>query len=470
MLLADQAVYGVTFEGGRYDTGTVPAYLETIVELALSRTTSGPASAPSWPTCVVARASPDPGGIPVVIPFAEARAHVSNAAVPSPRCRCPWPRRWAACWPGPSRGPRSGAAFANSAMDGYAVRSVDVADAGPDRPVRLRVVADLHAGHSAEVEVGPGCAVRIMTGAPMPPGADAVVVVERSTPTDDGAVLLSETAAPGRHVRPAGDDIAPGQEALAAGTVLTAAHLGVLAALGRRTPTVVPRPTVGILSTGDELVDDDGPLQPGQIRETNRPTLVAAAAGFGVRAVDLGTVPDDRDRIRAALIDAARHLRRRGHQRWGEHGRLRPGEGGARRGGRHALDAGGHPPGQAVRLRRARRHARLRPARQPGVVAGVPRLLGVPGLRTLAGRPDLDLPRVPVRVMAPVRAHDDGRTAFVRATARWTGHGFDAVPAGRQGSHQLAASAGANALLVLNGSVDEGTVVEAVLLRDPFGP
>jgi molybdopterin molybdotransferase len=197
--------------------------------------------------------------------------------------------------------------FANSAMDGYAVRSVDVADAGPDRPVRLRVVADLHAGHSAEVEVGPGCAVRIMTGAPMPPGADAVVVVERSTPTGDGAVLLTETAAPGRHVRPAGDDIAPGQEALAAGTVLTAAHLGVLAALGRRTPTVVPRPTVGILSTGDELVDDDGPLQPGQIRETNRPTLVAAAAGFGVRAVDLGTVPDDRDRIRAALIDAARH-------------------------------------------------------------------------------------------------------------------------------------------------------------------
>ncbi len=252
--------------------------------------------------------------------------------------------------------------------------------------------------------------------------------------------------------------------------MLTAAHLGVLAALGRRTPTVVPRPTVGILSTGDELVDDDGPLQPGQIRETNRPTLVAAAAGFGVRAVDLGTVPDDRDRIRAALIDAARH-----HDAVVTTGGVSMGD----------VDLVKVVLAEVADMRWMQ--VAIRPAKPFafGVLDGTPvfglpgnpvsslvslAVLGVPGLRTLAGRPDLDLPRVPVRVMAPVRAHDDGRTAFVRATARWTGHGFDAVPAGRQGSHQLAASAGANALLVLNGSVDEGTVVEAVLLRDPFGP
>ncbi|HMS88726.1 MAG: molybdopterin molybdotransferase MoeA [Acidimicrobiales bacterium] len=405
-----------------------------------------------------------------MIPFAEARAHVVERCRPLAAVPVPLAEALGCVLAGAEVAHDPVPPFANSAMDGYAVRSVDVADAGPDRPVRLRVVADLHAGHSAEVEVGPGCAVRIMTGAPMPPGADAVVVVERSTPTDDGAVLLTETAAPGRHVRPAGDDIAPGQEALAAGTVLTAAHLGVLAALGRRTPTVVPRPTVGILSTGDELVDDDGPLQPGQIRETNRPTLVAAAAGFGVRAVDLGTVPDDRDRIRAALIDAARH-----HDAVVTTGGVSMGD----------VDLVKVVLAEVADMRWMQ--VAIRPAKPFafGVLDGTPvfglpgnpvsslvslAVLGVPGLRTLAGRPDLDLPRVPVRVMAPVRAHDDGRTAFVRATARWTGHGFDAVPAGRQGSHQLAASAGANALLVLNGSVDEGTVVEAVLLRDPFGP
>lgn len=224
-----------------------------------------------------------------MIPFAEARAHVVERCRPLAAVPVPLAEALGCVLAGAEVAHDPVPPFANSAMDGYAVRLVDVADAGPDRPVRLRVVADLHAGHSAEVEVGPGCVVRIMTGAPMPPGAHAVVVVERSTPGRTTVRCSSpRRRLPVATCGPVGDDIAPGQEALAAGTVLTAAHLGVLAALGRRTPTgCVPCPTVGILSTGDELVDDDGPLQPGQIRETNRPTLVAAAAGFGVRAVDL---------------------------------------------------------------------------------------------------------------------------------------------------------------------------------------
>ncbi|HRA33390.1 MAG TPA: molybdopterin-binding protein, partial [Acidimicrobiales bacterium] len=206
------------------------------------------------------------------------------------------------------------------------------------------------------------------------------------------------------------------------------------------------------------------------IRESNRPTLVAAARSFGFDAIDVGTVPDDADALEAALVSAASDydaVVTSGGVSMGDFDLVKV-----------VLDRLAEMTWMQVAIRPAKPFAF-------GVLDGTPvfglpgnpvsslvslAVLGVPGLRTLAGRPDLDLPRVPVRVMAPVRAHDDGRTAFVRATARWTGHGFDAVPAGRQGSHQLAASAGANALLVLNGSVDEGTVVEAVLLRDPFGP
>jgi molybdenum cofactor synthesis domain-containing protein len=405
-----------------------------------------------------------------VIPFAEARAHVVARCPPLRPVALPLADALGCVLAHAEVAREPVPPFANSAMDGFAVRAADVADAGPDRPVRLRVVADIHAGHTAGVEVGPGCAARIMTGAPLPAGADAVVVVERSTSTPDGAVLLTESVAPGRHVRPAGDDIAPGQEVLAAGTVLTAAHLGVLAALGRRTPTVIPRPTVAVLSTGDELVDHDGPLRAGQIRETNRPTLLAAAAGFGFRPVDVGTVPDDRDQLRAALVDAAR-----------SHDAV--------------VTTGGVSMGDVDLVKvvlaeladMAWMQVAIRPAKPFafGVLDGTPvfglpgnpvsslvslALLGVPGLRARAGRADLDLPRVPVRVTAPVAAHHDGRTAFVRATVRWTGRGFDATPAGRQGSHQLSASASANGLLVLERGVDEGAVVEAVLLRDPFGP
>jgi len=191
--------------------------------------------------------------------------------------------------------------FANTAMDGFAVRAADTADA----PARLDVVGTLAAGADpAGLAVGPGQAVRIMTGAPMPAGADAVVMVERTSTDDGGAfVVIGVTAVAGDHVRSAGDDLRAGQTVFEPPTVLTPGHLGVLASLGLSEVTVHPPARVGVLSTGDELVEGSTPLRPGQIRDSNRPTLLAMVRDAGCEAVDLGTARDDEDAIRSRLED-----------------------------------------------------------------------------------------------------------------------------------------------------------------------
>jgi len=304
----------------------------------------------------------------------------------------------------------------------------------------------------------------------MPRGADAVVVVERSEMVGPDEVLLSEGAHLGRHVRPAGDDVAPGDLVLEAGTVLAPAHLGVLASVGCRRPVVVPRPSVAVVSTGDELVDDDRPLGPGQIRETNRPTLMAAVTAFGMRAVDFGTVPDDAGQIRAALIAAAS-----AHDAVITTGGVSMGD----------VDLVKVVLGEVADM--TWMQVAIRPAKPFafGVLDGTPvfglpgnpvsslvslAMLALPGLRAMAGRGDLDLPRVRVRVAEGLDTRTDGRTAFVRARVGWVDGRFEAVPVSRQGSHQLAASADANALLVVDGAVQPGETADAVLLRDPFGP
>jgi len=193
--------------------------------------------------------------------------------------------------------------FANTAMDGYAVRAEDTAGAAPGAPVRLRVVGELPAGRAPDVPVGPGEAIRIMTGAPMPSGADAIVMVERTQRDGDGGVSIEAEAHSGDHVRPAAGDLAAGQTVFEAGTRLGAPHLGVLASVGARTVSAFPRPRVGVLSTGDELVEE-GPLEPGRIRDSNRPMLLGLAEEAGMEAVDLGIARDDETRIVATLEDA----------------------------------------------------------------------------------------------------------------------------------------------------------------------
>ena len=190
--------------------------------------------------------------------------------------------------------------FDNSAMDGYAVRSGDVAGAGADTPVNLPVAEDIPAGRTDLLTLAPGTAHRIMTGAPLPAGADSVVPVEQ---TDGGtqAVAIRSAPRPGQHIRRAGEDVRAGMTVLAAGEVLTPAALGLSAALGLGGLTVTPRQRVLVVSTGSELVAAGTPLQPGQIYESNAVMLAAAAREAGAEVVGSHTCGDDVTALRAVL-------------------------------------------------------------------------------------------------------------------------------------------------------------------------
>lgn len=192
----------------------------------------------------------------------------------------------------------------NSAMDGYAVRADDVRDASPEHPVTLPVVADLPAGTDAEPFVAPGTAARIMTGAPVPPGADAVVPVEHS---DGGTTTVTVTRAPadGAHVRRAGEDVHAGDVVLAAGTVLTPPRVAAAASVGRPVLRVHRRPVVAVVSTGSELVEPGEDLGRGRIPDSNSYLLAAAVRAAGAEPLRVGAVPDDPDRLRAVLADLA---------------------------------------------------------------------------------------------------------------------------------------------------------------------
>ena len=190
--------------------------------------------------------------------------------------------------------------FDNSAMDGYAVRSVDVADP----VVELPVAEDIPAGRTDIVPLLPGTAHRIMTGAPVPPGADAIVKVED---TDGGVerVTVKASAAPGTHIRRTGEDVREGTTVLRAGTVLGSAQLGLAAAIGRAELPVHRPVRVLVLSTGSELVEPGGPLRPGQIYESNSVLLAAAVREIGGEATVLRFVPDD---VRAFHDTIAGHV------------------------------------------------------------------------------------------------------------------------------------------------------------------
>ena len=190
--------------------------------------------------------------------------------------------------------------FDNSAMDGYAARSDDVAPASAGRPVRLPVAQDIPAGRPDVRPLEPGTVSRIMTGALLPAGADVIVPVEL---TDGGTDLVEIRDAPARgtHLRRAGEDIAEGAVALSAGTALGAAQLGLAAAVGATTLTVRRRPRVLVLSTGSELVPPGESLRPGQIYESNSLLLAAAIEDAGGEPRTLHFVPDDVDQFLATV-------------------------------------------------------------------------------------------------------------------------------------------------------------------------
>src|SRR2546426_11089809 len=211
--------------------------------------------------------------------------------------------------------------FRNSAMDGYAVRSDDVATA----PARLRVVGEIAAGGFPERAITKGEAMRIMTGAPMPEGADTVVRVED---TDNASDVVTITAATpkGISVRQAGEDLRKGEMILTAGTVLRAAEIGLLASVGRPKVSVRKRPRGAVFSTGDEIADLDAPLAKGQIRDSNRYTLASAIRAAGAEPWVRGSVRDSPDALRAALGEAraADAIVTSGGVSVGDHDHLKP--------------------------------------------------------------------------------------------------------------------------------------------------
>ncbi len=229
-------------------------------------------------------------------PLAEAQRDVLDAVPELPVVKVSLDDAFGLALAAPVGAPHDVPPFTNSAMDGYAVQGADVGSA----PVILRLLEDVPAGHVAQAEVTPGTAIKIMTGAPMPTGADTVVKVEDTEPGDNSVNILAATA-PGTAVRPAGGDLACGAPVFDSGEMLTARHVAVLASLGIQ-PTVRRRPRVAVLSTGDEVLPPDTErLGPGQIRDTNRPLLTGMLRQLGAEVVDLGIVGDDADELRRSL-------------------------------------------------------------------------------------------------------------------------------------------------------------------------
>jgi molybdopterin molybdotransferase len=359
--------------------------------------------------------------------------------------------------------------FPNTAMDGYAVRAADVASASAADPSRLTVIGTLAAGQVPGAPVGPGEALRIMTGAPFPEGADAVAIVE-TTRSEGDQVWVSAPATAGVHVRRAGEDVVAGQEVFAAGTVLGPGHVGVLCSVGREKVAVVPAPVVGVLSTGDELVEGGGALRPGQIRDSNRATLMALLRRDGFRAVDLGIAPDDDADIERRLTDGAARcdaVLTSGGVSMGDFDLVKV-----------VLDRIGVMHWMQVAIRPAKPFAFGRVGPTP--VFGLPgnpvssmvsyEVLARPGLRRLAGRAEADLRRPTVPAIVDDGGWGgagDGRTTFARVEVHLGQDGrYHVRSAGGQGSHQLYAMALANGLAIVEADVKvvQGDTVPLLLL------
>jgi molybdenum cofactor synthesis domain-containing protein len=357
--------------------------------------------------------------------------------------------------------------FANTAMDGYAVRAADTAGAGPEAPVRLAVVGEVPAGRAPTRAVDAGEAIRIMTGAPMPDGADAIVMVEH-TERDGDDVRILRAAGPGDHVRAAGGDLGPGDLVFAAGTALGPAHLGVLASLGVDEVEVVPRARVGVLSTGDELVER-GPLRPGQIRDSNRPMLLALAADSGADPADLGTVRDDETLITRTLEDALAScdaVLASGGVSVGDYDYVKA-----------ALGRLGGLQSWQVAIKPAKPLAL-------GVVAGTP-VFGLPGnpvsslvsfelfarpaLLRMMGHAQLFRPEVVAVAEQAMTRKPDGKLHLDRVRVRRDAGRFMAARTGDQASNVLSATAAANGLALLpdGDGVPEGGDVTVMRLDWP---
>lgn len=403
-----------------------------------------------------------------VIPLEEVRARILGAVQALPTVTVPLGEALGLATATPLAATEPVPPFANTAMDGYAVRAGDTAGASAEAPVRLVVVDELPAGRAPSVPVGPGQAIRIMTGAPVPPGADAIVMVEDTRVEGDG-VLVGRVARTGDHVRPAGGDLEAGVVVFPAGTVLGPAHLGVVASLGHATVAVVRRPRVAVMSTGDELMAPGDPLAPGRIRDTNRPMLLALVAQAGCEPVDLGIARDDEAVITERLeraVATCDALVTSGGVSVGDYDLVKA-----------VLDRMGELDWHQVAIKPAKPLAF-------GLVGGKPafglpgnpvsshvsfELFARPALLQMMGHEKRFRPVVEAVAEHAMPRRADGKLHLDRVRVRREGGRLVAGRTGVQASNVLSAMAAANALALLpNGEgVTKGERVEVMLLDAP---
>ena len=359
--------------------------------------------------------------------------------------------------------------FANSAVDGYAVVAASVAGA----PVELPVVDEVAAGAHTERVLQPGEAIRIMTGAPVPAGADAIVMVEDTERIDGGSRVLVRRGVPaGAAVRPVGDDVAVGTRLFEPGTVLTPAVVGVLASINANEVLAHPRVRVAVLSTGDELVEDGSPLQPGQIRESNRAMLTGLVADAGCEVVEVGTVRDDEAVLEAVLRRVAEEcdaIVTSGGVSMGDYDVVKA-----------VLSRIAEMRWMQIAIKPAKPFAfgLLRRADGSAVpVFGLPgnpvsslvsfEVVARPALRRMAGHRSPHRPEVQGVADVPLRRSADGKTHLMRVFASFGDDGrVHVTPVNAQGSHQLAATSLSNAIAVVpdGQGVEAGSPVRVVLL------
>jgi molybdenum cofactor synthesis domain-containing protein len=368
----------------------------------------------------------------------------------------------------------------DSAMDGYAVRSADVAGASAARPVRLRVIGEVAAGHGATDQVVPGTSVRVLTGAMLPPGADAVVRVEDTDAAAGVAVLpdsvgIRVAVSPGTSVRAAGSDVRAGDLVLAAGSVMAPHRIGVLVAAGHGAAQVHPRPRVAILSTGDELVPAGEPISGAQIPDSSSAALAAQVTDAGGEAISLGIARDDRQDIIERLrrgVEGADIVVASGGVSVGAHDEVRLAFEDI---GRIDLWRVAVQPGKPLAFGRC-----VASDGRPVLLFGLPgnpvssfvtfELFVRPVIRRMAGHTDPGGRTIVRARLADQARTDPGRRAFLRVRLGADGQGRPvATLAGGQGSHMLSGLAAADGLAIVPegvGNVDAGAEVDVIRL-DP---
>jgi len=358
--------------------------------------------------------------------------------------------------------------FDNSAMDGYAVRRADLAAAS--LPVTMPVVGEIGAGHATVRAIEPGTVAKIMTGAPIPAGADAVVPYEW---TDRGAteVRIDEVPEPAQHVRPAGDDVKPGELLVAEGTVLNPRHLGLLAGVGRATVMARPRPRVLILSTGSELRDPGEELGEDSIYDGNSYMLAAAVARAGAVPVRFGIVQDDPETFLETLLAEV------------EDADLVVTSGGVSQGDfdvvKEALRREGVWFGPvAMQPGKPQGFGLVGPAKVP--IVTLPgnsvssyisfEMFVLPAIRTLMGLVPASRPLLEARLTEPMSS-PAGRRQFMRGQSGFDAGGRYVEPVGGPGSHLIGALSVADCLIVVPEdatALAAGDPVQVLMLDEDF--